>query len=130
MSYSNNAGAYRHREIQSASPARLVVLVFDQALANLMRARRAVQTGQIEERANAVGKTREAITELLVTLDAERGGEIAMNLQALYVYILSELIDVVRRPDGGEIERIIGIVTDLRGAFDSVASNMARVPAA
>jgi flagellar protein FliS len=130
MSYSTNATAYRNREVQSASPSRLLVMVFDHALANLLRARRAVQAGKIEERAVAVSKVRDAIMELLVTLDEDRGGQIARNLKSLYAFILSELIEVVRRPDGGQLECIIGIVTDLRGAFESVATNVARVPAA
>src|SRR5690242_9989735 len=107
MTYSRQGVAYRDREIQTASPSRLVVLVFDCALSNLMRARRAVQAGKIEERVEAVGKAREAIMELLVTLNVDQGGELARNLQALYTYILGELVDVARRPDGARIDTII-----------------------
>ena len=81
MSYTRQAVAYRDREIQTASPSRLVVLVFDCALSNLLRARRAVQTQRIEERVDAVGKARDAIMELLVTLNVEQGGDLARNLQ-------------------------------------------------
>ena len=80
MSYSRQSVAYRDREIQTASPGRLVVLVFDCALSNLLRARRAVQSGSIEQRVDAVGKAREAIMELLVTLNVDQGGAIARNL--------------------------------------------------
>jgi flagellar protein FliS len=130
MTYSRQGVAYRDREIQSASPSRLVVLVFDCALSNLMRARRAVQTGKIEERVDAVGKAREAIMELLVTLNVEQGGELARNLQAIYAFILSELIDVARRPDGARIETIIKMITELRSAFESIAEDSAKTPAA
>ena len=130
MSYSRQGGAYRDREIQSASPSRLVVLVFDCALSNLMRARRAVQTGKIEERVDAVGKAREAIMELLVTLNVEQGGELARNLQSLYAYLLGELVDVARRPDGARLETIIKLVSELRSAFETIAVEAARTPAA
>jgi len=130
MSYSNQAAAYRARQIQTASPARLVVLVYEAALTNLLRARRAVETGNIQERVTAVGKARDAIMELLVTLNTEEGGEVAKNLKALYAFILSELVDVARRNDGGRLETVIRMVTELHGAFDALASDPARAPAA
>lgn len=130
MSYSRQSVAYRDREIQTASPGRLVVLVFDCALSNLLRARRAVQSGSIEQRVEAVGKAREAIMELLVTLNVDQGGAIARNLQSLYAFILAELVDVARRPDGARLETIIKMVSELRAAFETIAVDAAKNPAA
>src|SRR4051812_3498576 len=130
MSYSNQAAAYRARQIQTASPARLVVLVYEAALSNLLRARRAVENGNIEERVTAVGKARDAIMELLVTLNTDEGGDIARNLKALYAFILAELVDVARRNDGARLETVIRMVTELHSAFDALASDHAKVPAA
>src|SRR5689334_6911466 len=122
MSYSRQAVAYRDREIQTASPSRLVVLVFDCALSNLLRARRAVQSNDIAERVDAVGKARDAIMELLVTLNVEQGGDIARNLRSLYTFLLTELADVARRPDGARLETVIRLVTELRTAFSTIAN--------
>jgi len=68
--------------------------------------------------------------ELLVTLNVEQGGELARNLQSLYTYILSELVDVARRPDGARIDTIIKMITELRSAFESIAVDAAKTPAA
>jgi len=130
MSYSHQALAYREREVQSATPARLVVLLFEHAHANLLRARHAVQTGNIELRAESVAKAREALMELLTSLDTERGGDIARNLKSVYCFLLSELVDVARRRDGGQLDRIIRMVSELRSAFETIAASAARVPAA
>jgi flagellar protein FliS len=77
MSYSNQAAAYRARQVETASPTQLVVLVYGAALSNLLSARRAVETGNVEARVTSVGKARDAIMELLVTLNTDEGGEIA-----------------------------------------------------
>jgi flagellar secretion chaperone FliS len=130
MSYSNQAAAYRVRQIQTASPAQLVVLVYGAALSNLLSARRAVETGNVEARVTSVGKARDAIMELLVTLNTDEGGEIARNLKSLYAFILSELVDVARRPDGARLDTIIRIVTELHGAFEALTADTAQVPAA
>jgi flagellar protein FliS len=130
MTYSRQATAYRDREIQSASPGRLVVLVFDAALANLFRARRAIQTGNVDERVTSVGKARDAIMELYVTLNVEQGGVLARNLQSIYAFVLSELVDVARRPELARLESLTKIVTELRSAFETVVADAAKTPAA
>lgn len=130
MSYASQVSAYRDREILTASPARLVVLVFEHAHSNLLRARRAVQTGNTQERVIAVGKARDAIMELMATLNTEQGGQIAQNLRSLYAFVLTELSDVARRPDGGRLEAVIRIVSELHSAFATVAVDSARIPAA
>src|SRR5262245_17548029 len=130
MSYSSHANSYRERDVLTASPARLVVLLYEAALSNLLRARRAVQTGALEERVTAVGRARDAMMELLVTLNEEQGGDIARNLKSLYSFILAELSDVARRPDGARLESVIRIVAELHGAFAAIAKDQAQVPAA
>ena len=106
------------------------MLLFEHAHANLLRARHAVQTGNIEARTDAVAKARAAIAELLGSLDLERGGDIARNLSAVYAFILKELVNVGRRNDGGQIERLIRLVSELRSAFEAIASDATKVPAA
>jgi flagellar protein FliS len=130
MSYSHAATAYRAREIQMASPGRLVVLVYDHIVAQLMRAGLAHNAGKIEERVLAVSKARAGIFELMATLDVERGGDVARNLKGLYGFFLVELQDFTRRPDVERLNRIATMIGDLRDAFASIASDAARVPAA
>ena len=130
MTYSHAASAYREREVLTSSPSRLVVMVFDHAIANLMRARNAQKADREEERLAALAKAREAIMELLVTLDEENGGEIAAHLRSLYAFFLSSLLDAGRRRDERLLSRVIAMVTDLRDAFASIAADAARVPAA
>jgi flagellar protein FliS len=130
MSYASQVSAYRDREILTASPARLVVLLFEHAHSNLLRARRAVQMNNAPERVAAVGKARDAIMELMVTLDLEQGGQIAQNLRSLYAFVLTELSDCARRPDGARLEAVIRIVSELHAAFATIAVDSARVPAA
>lgn len=131
MSYASAAVAYREREVLTASPGRLVVITFDHLLVNLRRARFAMEANNAELRAESVAKAREAVMELLVTTDVERGGAIAGNLRSIYVYLVRELLMIGRRNDVAKIDSFVGIVTDLRDAFATVTAEApARVPAA
>jgi flagellar protein FliS len=130
MTYQHAATAYRAREIQTATPGRLVVLVFDHVVAQLARASFAHKAGKIEERVTAVAKARAGIFELIATLDSERGGAVAANLKSLYGFFLVELQEFGRKPDVERLNRVAKMVSDLREAFAHIAVDSARVPAA
>jgi flagellar protein FliS len=131
MSYSHAATAYRTREIQTATPGRLVVLVFDHVIAQLTRAALADKAGKIEERVLAVSKARAGVFELVATLDLERGGEVATNLKSLYSFFLLELQEFSTGRDIERLNRVAKMVGELRDGFASISnSDLARVPAA
>ena len=121
MTYAQQSTRYREMEVLSASPGQLVVILYDHLLASLRRARLAIEGNNIEQRVLYLDKSRAAVTELLVTLDQAKGGAIATNLRSLYVWILSELLDIGARPDVHRLERVIGIAGELRDAFAQVA---------
>ncbi len=123
MSYQHAASAYRTREVQTASPGRLVVLVYDHVIAQLTRAVLAHKTGKIEERVHAVAKARAGLFELLATVDAERGGDVGKSLKNLYGYFLSELQEFGRRPQPDRLERVTRMLADLRGAFAAISEH-------
>lgn len=119
--YAQAAGAYKEREVMTASPARLVVIVYDHVLANLQRARVARDAKRFDLQVEAIGRARDGIMELLVTLDVERGGQIAKDLQGLYGFLLQELVDGAKI-EPARLQRITGMVSDLRESFAVVAA--------
>jgi len=130
MTYSHAAAAYREREVLTASPAQLIVIVYDHALANLTRARMALQSGNIEARVEATGKARDALVELMATLDVERGGQLADNLRGLYGFLINQLLDLGLHPDTRMLDRVTKMVAELRSAFAAIAERAAEAPAA
>lgn len=131
MSYSH-ANVYREREVLTASPEKLVVIVYDHVLANLRRARVAIEAGNIEQRAQSMRRAREGVMELLTSTDSDRGGEMAVQLRALYAYALREFLAVGRTLDIKQLDGITTILADLREAFATIAGDptLVRSPAA
>jgi len=117
MSYTSQAAAYRELEVLSASPAQLVVILYDHLLVNLRKTRFALDLTAAERRAELLGKCRDVVTELLVTLDHEKGGSIAKELSGLYTFLLRAFLDLGTKPDATQLERVTAIVQDLRDAF-------------
>ncbi len=124
MTYPSRATQYRELQVLSASPARLTVLLFEHLEVVMRRAQTAMRNDQIEQRVANLGRAREILSELLGTLDIDRGGEIAIDLSMLYGFVLSELVDVGIRRDAVRLGRLIGIVNTLSTAFALAAKQL------
>ncbi len=111
-------------QVLSASPARLTVLLFEHLEVVMRRAQTAIRNDQIEQRVANLGRAREILSELLGTLDIDRGGDIAIDLSMLYGFVLAELVDVGIRRDGVRLGRLIGIVNTLSTAFALAAKQL------
>lgn len=126
MSYAAHAAQYQEVAVRSASPAQLVVMIYDHLLLNLRRARMATDQENLELRLASLDKARAALSELLITLDHERGGEIAGQLGGIYRFVLAELIELGARPQADRLDRVIAMLADLREAFASAAAEPLR----
>lgn len=130
MTYAAPASQYQEVAVRSASPGQLVVMVYDHLLLNLRRARIGMERQDVELKLVAFDKSRQALGELLATLDHERGGEVAAQLSALYTFMFGELTELGTRSDVVRLDRVIGMVTELRETFAQVAAMHVQVPAA
>ncbi len=130
MSYASQSASYREMEFHAASPERLVVMVFDQLVIHLERARIAMERKELKEikdielRVASLRRARNLVGELLGTLDFEKGGRIARQLADLYQYMLYELVDIGQRGDVETLRKLVGIATSLRDGFAGAAEQL------
>ena len=124
MSFSKQSTSYREMEIYSASPERLVVIVFEQLVVNLERARIAMERDDLTLQVLSLGRARGLLYELLKTLDEDSGGPLAVQLADLYQFMLVELVDVGPRGDITTLRKLIGMATSLRDGFDGAAAQV------
>lgn len=123
MQYGNAADTYRRNQILSASPERLIVLLYDGAIQQLSRAKTALDNGGAAQSAEvgiALGKAMAILGELRSTLDLERGGEIATNLDLLYDFCLDQIYttNVERKPE--PVEPPIRVLRTLKEGWDAI----------
>jgi flagellar protein FliS len=114
--------AYRRTEAQSASPMQLVVMLYDGALRFLTEAKAARAMGDMPRRAHALRRVAAIVAECHSTLDLERGGELAAELDRLYTYISGRLLDVTLKRDATAIEEVHKLMTTLRAAWAEAAA--------
>jgi flagellar protein FliS len=76
---------------------------------------------RIEVIGKAIIKARDIVTELMVSLDFEQGGEIAQNLFALYTWFNKELLEAHIAMDIARIGAVKNQLADLRSAWVDIA---------
>lgn len=89
----NGYQTYQEDEVLSASPLRLVQLLYAGALGSIASARRCLRSGDIRARSRAITKAMRIVTELSRCLNHEAGGALSVNLEKVYGYILRLLIE-------------------------------------
>lgn len=119
------SNAYRQIGVETgitgAHPHSLITMLFDGALEAIAQARGAIQKGDIEAKGRVIGKAVSIVEEgLRGGLDLQAGGEIAVNLHALYGYISSRLIQANLRSDLQALEECAALLTPLRDAWISI----------
>lgn len=85
--------AYREGAARGASGARLVVLLYEQAVQDLRRVVMAIDQGDVEGRTKHVNHAIVVIGHLQATVDRERGGQVSRNLDRFYCGIRSRVIE-------------------------------------
>jgi flagellar protein FliS len=85
--------SYREAAVRGASPVRLVICLYEQAIEDLRRAVIALEKGDIEARTRGINHALMVIAQLQGSLDMERGGDVARNLDGFYRLVRAGLID-------------------------------------
>jgi flagellar protein FliS len=111
---------YLESRIESAEPVQLIRLLYQGALAAVREARQHLAAGEIAARSRAVSKAFEILTELTVSLDRERGGEIAVRLAQLYDYIQRRLLEANARQQDEPLAEVLGLLTTLAEAWQEI----------
>ncbi len=104
-------------DINEDYPCRLIVMLYDEAIAGLRATIAAIEAGDIEARCNASARVTEVVSQLYLSLDMEQGGEIAENLGRIYNLIIVEMPQVNFNNDAPLVARMINLLLPLRNSW-------------
>jgi flagellar secretion chaperone FliS len=105
--------AYLETEILSASPVRLVELLYRGAIESLRGARSAVENRQIAERNRLITKGQAILAELALSLNHERGGQLSKELVELYDYMQRRLNEANANQSGEPLDEVCRLLETL-----------------
>lgn len=70
---------------------------------------------------NNITKAQDIITELMLSLNMEQGGQISENLFNLYAYMKKRLLEGNMNKDAATLEEVAGLLEELRSTWDEAA---------
>ena len=120
--YYNGVQSYRKTNITTSDPVKLVMICYEGAIDNLKLAKEKIKEKDYEKKAKAIIKAQDIIAELKCSLDFEKGGQVANNLESLYNYMLRRILQADLNKDVGPIDEVIGMFSELLSAWQEVAS--------
>ncbi|MEO7191713.1 MAG: flagellar export chaperone FliS [Vicinamibacterales bacterium] len=117
------ANQYLRTQVRSSAPLELVVLLYDAALRFTAAAREAMVRGDIKARRTAISKAMAVINELQISLDLDKGGVVAEELDRLYIWINSSLVDAVAKQDVRLIDDARRVLEILHDGWKGIAAS-------
>lgn len=104
---------YKQASVESASREKLLLMLYEGAIKFTKRAIIAIDNGDIATRGENITKAYDIILELMNTLDFKVGGEVAENLEQLYMFITDELTRANITGKKEHLENVLKVLSTL-----------------
>lgn len=111
MSYNK----YKKTAIESASREKLLLMLYEGAIKFIKRAIIAAEAKDIPTRCENIARAYDIVLELMNTLDFKVGGEVAKNLEQLYMFITEEL---TRANITGKVDHLNNVLKILETLYE------------
>ena len=123
----NNAlGHYRATDTYGAAAGdrlQLITRMLQGAMDRVATARGHMTRDEVAEKGEQIGKAIGLIDGLRTCLDTEKGGMVAANLDQLYRYMLSLLMDASLKNDVAALDEVIELLGEVKSGWDQMAAD-------
>lgn len=103
-----------------ASPHRLIQMLMEGGLTRIAQARGAMERQQTALKGEFVGKAIGIIGGLREGLDQQKGGELGANLDSLYQYMISRLLEANVKNDAVLLDEVAGLLRNVKSGWDAI----------
>lgn len=115
------AARYRGVQMSTASPAQLVVMLYDGVTRFVNEADEAFGRDDRARAGDRIGRAIAIVDELAATLDPAHAPELAENLVALYGFCKRRLFDANLRRDRQALKDVVTALAPVREAWAAIA---------
>lgn len=114
------AKVHYRANVEIASPHRLIDMLYEGAIERIVQAKGAMEFGNIELKGGKINSAVSIVGGLRESLNSDAGGDLAMNLDGLYVYIQGLLSAAHIKNDASKLDEAVTLLTDLRSAWKQI----------
>jgi flagellar protein FliS len=113
----SSVNLYRTTQVSTSSPEKILLMLYDGAINFSRIALDKMEKKDIAGKGCFISKAQAIVAELMNTLNHEVGGDIARNLERLYMFLINEYIGANINNSPKALENAIRILTMLRGTW-------------
>ena len=106
--------------ITDADPHKLIQLLYNGALERINMAKARMQAKDFEGKGKLISKAIEIVGGLRSVLDFEKGGDLALRLEALYDYMERTLFEANRHNDVQKLEEVANLLRSIKDGWDGI----------
>ncbi|MFN8057686.1 MAG: flagellar export chaperone FliS [Vicinamibacterales bacterium] len=115
------ANVYYQTHVQSRSPLELVVMLYDGALRFLRETHDAMARRDLVTKARTLSRALAIVSELQNNLNFDAAPEVSQQLDDLYTYMTSRLVEANMKGDPAIIAEVVHLLETVREAWAEVA---------
>lgn len=115
-------------EVLQADPVGLIRLLYRGALESIRGGKDSLGVGGGAERARHISRAGEILAELMLSVDREQGGELAVNLIELYDYIIRLITQAHLEQSDQPLTEAAQLLQTLLEGWDAIAQPVAPPP--
>ena len=120
---SNPYSQYQKTQVTTASREKVLLMLYEGAIRFTKHAHGAMKQGKIAEKGKFISKATAILSELMATLDFKAGGQLAVDLENLYVFMIDKLIEGNINNDVEALENVERLLMTLYEAWKDVIEN-------
>ncbi len=124
MSQKKSYDKYRKTAVKSASREKLLLMLYEGAIKYMKRARAAIENDDIKARGENIGFAYDIVMELNNTLDHKIGGDIALNLEKLYLFVNDKLVEANVKANVQPIDEALKVFEILYQGWQEAITNL------
>ncbi|MBN1499069.1 MAG: flagellar export chaperone FliS [Spirochaetes bacterium] len=113
---------YKQTQINTANQGKLIVMLYDGAIKFLNIAIENMQPKTYDIVNNNILKAQDIITELMLSLNMNEGGQISQNLMSLYIYFKKRMIEANIQKNTEILKEIVKLMLELRDAWEQISA--------
>lgn len=113
-----------HSGVESATPHRLIQMLFEGALERIAQAKGAMAQNQLARKGDMIGKAVAIVGGLQGSLNDKEGGGLAANLDSLYDYIIRRLTQANYENNPDYLDECGRLLGEIKSAWDAIGNQV------
>ncbi|MBC7661475.1 MAG: flagellar export chaperone FliS [Chitinophagaceae bacterium] len=114
---------YQKTQVTTASREKILLMLYEGAIRFVKHAQVAMQEKKIADKGRNLSKATAILSELMATLDFKSGGQLAIDLESLYIFMIDKLIEGNINNDMECLKNVESILRTLHAGWQDVIEN-------